>query len=441
MAIDTNQALRNKVIYEVYVRNHSEEGNFKGLQKDLTRIKSLGADIIWLAPIHPIGRIHRKDNLGCPYSIQNYREINPEYGTLDDFKELVTRIHGLGLKIMIDIVFNHTSHDSWLLKHHPEWFFHTANGEIGGKVADWSDVIDLDYTHPELWNYQIETLKFWVNQGVDGFRCDVAPLVPIEFWSMARGKLEMLKPGVIWLAESCDPSFISFLRRQNFIAHSDCELYQAFDITYDYDIYDTFEAYLHGEATLEEYLNLKGRQETIYPANYLKLRFLENHDRARIRSLIFCKAILRQWTAFTFFEKGVTLLYAGQETQDLKTPSLFIRDLVDWSSMNPDFCHFLTTLSAIKKEPILSHGFYQLQSLDKSGVIWASYRSQQHVLHGIFNVEGKCGLLKIDCQDGQYQNLINGANIKIEGGSIELQPVPLIFYGKPREQLRSWPEE
>ena len=427
MANDTCQTLRNKVIYEVYIRNHSAEGTFKGFQKDLARIKSLGVDIIWLMPIHPIGTLQKKGLLGCPYSIQDYREVNPEYGTPDDFRSLVQNIHQYGMQVMIDVVFNHTSHDSWLRNHHLEWFYHNANGEIDTKIEDWTDVIDLDYSHPDLWDYLIDTLKIWALEGVDGFRCDVAPLVPIQFWQAARTELQKVKPGVFWLAESCDPSFIFFLRSQGFIGHSDGEIYQAFDMAYDYDVYHIFKAYLQGQASLEEYLNLKRQQETIYPVSFIKLRFLENHDQARIRSMIFNEKTLRQWTAFAFFEKGVTLLYAGQETLDTKTPSLFNRELVDWSSLNQDFCQFVTTMSAIKKEPILSHGFYQIHKTRQSGVIWASYRYNRQALHGIFNVEGKCGFLEVDCQDGQYRNLIDGKVITVKDGLMELQDEPVIF--------------
>ncbi len=428
MATDTNKNLRNQIIYEVYLRNHSKDGNFNGLLKDLARIKSLGVNIIWLMPIHPIGRINRKGSLGCPYSIENYREINPEYGTLDEFKKLVSIIHDHELKIIIDVVFNHTSHDSWLLKHHPEWFYHNENGKITTKVEDWSDVLDLDYSRQELWNYQIDTLKYWVNQGVDGFRCDVASLLPVQFWSRARSELQQINPDLILLAESLGPSFITDLRGQGFIAHSDCEMYQAFDITYDYDVYDTFQTYLRGQASLEEYLNLKRQQESIYPENYIKLRFLENHDQPRIRSLIPFETTIRQWTAFTFFEKGTTLIYGGQETTDLNTPSLFRPDLVDWSEFNHDFSAFLTKLAIIKKEPILGNGSYQIHRIPQSGVIWASYRYKHQVLHGIFNVEGKCGFLEVDCEDGQYRNLVDGEILVIQDGLVELQTVPVIFY-------------
>jgi Glycosidases len=429
MAFDTDCNLLHKVIYEVYVRNHSRDSNFDGLRKDLPRIKSLGTDIIWLMPVYTIGRICQKKEPGCPYSIQDYRKINPEYGTLEDFNNLAAAIHHHGMKLMMDIVFNHTSHDSWLHANHPQWFYRATGGQTAGKIADWSDVIDLDYNHPQLWDYLIDTLKYWVDQGSDGFRCDVASLIPVQFWLRARYELQKYKPALIWLAESSDPGFISSMRQQGFTSHSDCELYQAFDITYDYDVYGTFQAYLQGQSALEEYLTLKRRQENTFPANYVKLRFLENHDQPRIRSMIHDERAIQQWTAFIFFEKGTTLLYGGQETLDLKAPSLFERDLVDWESLSPYFSNFLTTLSAIKKEPIFSHGYYQIHKTPQSGIVWASYQSKTQILHGIFNVEGKCGFLKMDAGDGIYQNLIDGENIRIQDGMLELQNTPMIFYG------------
>ena len=144
MAKSTIKSLKNDVIYCVYVRNYGENGKFKDVESDLERIKNLGVDIIWLMPINEIGDKNKKGELGCPYAIKNYRIINPEYGTLDDFKELLDRIHELGMKCIIDVVFNHTSPDSNLVEEHPEFFYKNAVGEFANKIGDWSDVIDLD---------------------------------------------------------------------------------------------------------------------------------------------------------------------------------------------------------------------------------------------------------------------------------------------------------
>ena len=189
MAANTNISLRNQVMYCVFVRNYSEEGTFRAVEADLDRIQALGTDIIWLMPIHPIGEKARKGSLGSPYAISDYRKVNPEFGTLEDFQSLVDAIHARGMKCIIDVVYNHTSPDSWLVRNHPEWFYRKADGSMGNHVGDWTDIVDLDYRNQDLWDYQIETLKQWARI-VDGFRCDVAPLIPIEFWKAAREAVE-----------------------------------------------------------------------------------------------------------------------------------------------------------------------------------------------------------------------------------------------------------
>ena len=205
MAVDTEKTLRNQVLYSIYVRNYSEAGTFAAVQADLDRIKALGTDIIWLLPIHPTGEKHRKGTLGSPYAIRDYRAVNPEFGTLDDFRHLVDAIHDRGMKCIIDVVYNHTSPDSWLAEHHPEWFFHKPDGSLGNRFGDWWDVADLDYSHMELWEYQIETLKYWARL-VDGFRCDVASAVPLAFWREAREQVERVRPGED--ADIADADFI-----------------------------------------------------------------------------------------------------------------------------------------------------------------------------------------------------------------------------------------
>jgi glycosidase len=211
MAKLTEAALRNQVVYSVYVRNHSEEGTFKAVEKDLERIKALGVDIIWLLPVHPIGKEARKGGLGSPYANQNYREINPELGSLEDFRSLVQAIHDVGMKCIIDVVYNHTSPDSWLVEHHPEFFYRTPEGKLGNRVGDWGDIVDLDYTSESLWDYQIGSLTMWA-EIVDGFRCDVAPLLPLEFWQRAREEVAAVNPGCLWLSESIEPDFTMHLR-------------------------------------------------------------------------------------------------------------------------------------------------------------------------------------------------------------------------------------
>ncbi len=219
MADNTPKTLRNQIMYQIFVRNYSEEGTFAQVEKDLDRIKALGADIVWFMPIHPIGKEKRKGSLGSPYAISDYRAVNPEFGTLDDFRQLVDAIHERNMKCIIDVVYNHTSPDSVLSKEHPEWFYHKPDGSFGNRVGDWTDIIDLDYSNRELWDYQIETLVQWA-EIVDGFRCDVAPLVPIAFWEQARDAVAAVRPDAIWLSESVEPDFITYMRAQGIAALS-----------------------------------------------------------------------------------------------------------------------------------------------------------------------------------------------------------------------------
>ncbi len=415
MAINTSESYRELVMYSVFVRNYSEEGTFEGVRKDLDRIKALGVDIIWLLPIHPVGKKARKGTLGSPYAISDYRGINPEFGTLDDFRRLVAAIHERGMKCVIDVVYNHTSPDSWLAVNHPEWFYHKPDGSFGNRIGDWSDVIDLDYGNKELWDYQIETLKMWA-EIVDGFRCDVAPLVPLEFWLRARCEVEEVRPGCFWLCESVEPEFITATRAQGMASLSDAELYQAFDAAYEYDIYDSFRGCLTGKNTLERYAGDICRQEYIYPENYVKLRFLENHDRPRAAFLLPDEGRLLAWTAFAYFQKGMTLIYAGQEKGVKHLPSLFDADRVQWDT-GRDFSALMSRLHEIKKDPLFARSSYEVRALP-GGVLMASHSSGGRRCVGIFPVSGGSALVDAALPDGLYTDLISGDTVEVHAGMV-----------------------
>lgn len=416
MAINTKTDLRNQVMYSVYVRNYSEEGTFKEVENDLDRIKNLGVDIIWLMPIHPVGEKARKGSLGSPYAIRNYREVNLEFGTLEDLKSLVNAIHRRGMKCIIDVVYNHTSPDSWLAANHPEFFYKKSDGSMGNRVGDWSDIVDLDYNNKELWNYQIETLKMWA-QIVDGFRCDVAPLIPIEFWLKARKEVAEVNKNCFWLSESIEPEFILELRSRGMVSHSDSEIYQAFDVCYDYDVYRAFRKYLDGKCSLSTYVERVNMQEYIYPANYVKLRYLENHDQARAKAIIDSQEALMNWTAFIYFQKGMTMLYAGQEAENDKTPSLFDKDPVSWNT-NYNLSDYMAALYEIKKNPILKDSVYYLKAFDEEDIMVGMHIKDDKKLVGIFNLKGRKVGIDIELEDGVYKNILNQKDITVENGKI-----------------------
>ncbi len=192
-------------IYEVNIRQYTPEGTFNSFGKYLPQLKELGVGILWLMPINPIGVKNRKGKLGSYYSVRNYKKVNPEFGNLKDFKLLVKKIHKMGMHVIIDWVANHTSWDNVWVKEHPEFYTKDANGNFVPPVADWSDVIDLNYNNKLLWKYMVDAMKYWLTEtNIDGFRCDVAAMVPTEFWNYARKELEKIKP-VFMLAEANEP--------------------------------------------------------------------------------------------------------------------------------------------------------------------------------------------------------------------------------------------
>lgn len=423
MAINTPKSYRNQVMYSVYVRNHTPEGTFQALRRDLGRIKSLGTDIIWLMPIHPIGKVARKGSLGSPYAISDYRAVNPEYGTLEDFKALVDDIHALGMKCIIDVVYNHTSPDSWLVNNHPEWFYHKPDGSFGNHVGDWTDIVDLDYEQKELWDYQIETLKMWA-EIVDGFRCDVAPLLPMAFWRKAREEVEKVRPGCFWLSESVEPGFIRYLRSQGLVAHTDSEVLEVFDAAYDYDIWGTFKAYLEGSAPLGAYAEAVNGQESLYPENYVKLRYLENHDQDRAAYIIPDEKSLLNWTAFLYFQKGMTLLFGGQEVGAAHRPDLFGKDDVNWNG-DQDYSNYLRCLAQLKRDPLFADSSYHVTALPGE-ILLAVHEKNGCKMVGLFSVRGNACQVVAGLPDGRYENLLTGDSVEISGGKLHMDGTPVV---------------
>ena len=351
MAKDTSPSLRASSLYQLFVRNYSTRGDFDSALPAIGEAKRLGFDIIYLTPIHPIGRKARKGSLGSPYAIADYRRVDPQLGGQEGFRRFLDTAHAAGLSVMMDVVFNHTSPDSLLVHEHPEWFVKGPDGGPAPRVADWSDVVDLDYSHRGLRDYLLETLEGWVRFGVDGFRCDVASMVPVDFWVEARSRCATLRevllregPGgpagnrgpLVWLAESVHKEFVDELRSRGIYAACDAELHEAFDLSYDYDGRGELERAWAGELPLSAYFRHLALQRSMFPAHAVKARFLENHDQDRAASR-FQGAGLRNWTLMTMLLEGAFFAYAGQELAIAAKPSLFDHDPVAWEGGDPAF--------------------------------------------------------------------------------------------------------
>lgn len=438
MAQTTPQSIRNLVIYEIYVRNHGPNGTFADVSADLPRIREMGVDVIWFMPIHPIGERHKKGRLGCPYSIRDYREVNPEYGTKEEFRLLVQYAHALGLKVMIDVVYNHTAHDADLIDAHPQWYHRDENGRPVTTVPEWSDVIDLVYDDAALWEYQIETLRQWVRLGVDGFRCDVAPVVPLDFWRRARHEVAQINPHVIWLAESVHVDFILERRRRGLRAHSDGEIHAAFDLSYDYDIWPLWQKAVQEPALVPLYFAALWQQRGLLPAHAVKMRCVENHDQPRIMQQAPSRAQALAWTAFQAFNEGAFLIYAGQESENVHTPDLFDVDKIRWGGYTLQ--SFLTKLCQLKKDPVQQTGQFTL--LTAQPTLSAVWQAADAALYGAFNVAGVVDVMPTPLPDGEYEDLLSepAQTVTVRDGEMAAPETAVILRVPGRLEVSGWRE-
>ena len=308
--------LRNSVIYEIFPRHFSAAGNLNGVTAKLDELKNLGVNVLWLMPIHPIGTKFRKGDFGSPYSIRDYFAIDPNYGTLDDFKTLVNEAHKRDLKIIMDIVANHTSWDSVMITN-KEFYNHDSTGKIITPVPEWTDVVGLNYASPPLRQYMIAMLKYWIQTcDVDGFRCDAAHMVPTDFWEQARAELKQVKPDILFLAEASKPEF----------------LVKAFDL--DYTWVGTLNDIIINGAPATELRQNWEEDRRRFPQGSLHLRISDDHDEARAVARYGIRGALAA-SALMFTLDGVPLLYSGMEVGDATEsgePALFEKLTINWHS-------------------------------------------------------------------------------------------------------------
>ena len=342
---------RQAAIYQVNVRQYSREGTFAAVTAALPRLHDMGVDILWLMPIQPIGRIERKGSLGSYYSVRDYTATNPEFGSLDDVRTLVKAAHALGMKVILDWVANHTAFDHPWVREHKDWYKLDARGEPypvtfneGQPNAEhWSDVTALNYDQPALRDAMIAAMAFWVREaGFDGFRCDVAGLVPTPFWERARRELDAIKP-MFMLAES-----------------DKRELHEgAFDMTYGWDLAGLFAdigAGRAGAAQLRDWLRAEPHG---YPRSAYRMRFTTNHDFNSWNGTdaeLYGDAYL-PLAVLSFTLPGMPLIYGGQEARLGKRLQFFERDPIDWKTheLQPFYSGLLTLKHT---HPALGNGQY-----------------------------------------------------------------------------------
>ena len=350
--------VRDGVIYEIYPRAFSQQGTFNAITARLDELKELGVTILWLMPIHPIGQEKKKGTIGSPYAVRDYYGINPDYGTADDLKRLVREAHARGLKVIIDIVANHTSWDNVLMKH-PEYYKHDAQGNIT-YPHDWYDIAALNYDNVQLRRYMTDMLKHWIREfDLDGFRCDVAGEVPTDFWENARRELEQIKPDIVMLAEAHKPEL----------------QVTAFDLDYSWPLHGALTNVLQGRGRASNLRDEWEKEVKEWPKGALHMRFSDNHDERRAIARFGEQGALAA-SAFVFTLDGVPMIYNGMEVGDTTesgAPALFEKLPIFWpiAERRPEFPKFYKQMMAMRKGSVaLRRGTLEwLKNSDESRVV------------------------------------------------------------------------
>ncbi|MFM7596332.1 MAG: alpha-amylase family glycosyl hydrolase [Flavobacteriales bacterium] len=403
------------VIYEVNVRQFSKEGTFAEVQKALPRLKEMGVDVLWLMPINPIGVKNRKGSLGSYYAVRDYKGVNPEFGTLTDFKSLVKEAHNQGMRLIIDWVANHSSPDNvWLDQGHKDWYTLDSTGNVQPTIGtDWWDVADLNYENQAMRKEMISSMKYWVSEcDIDGFRCDVAGWVPMDFWIQARKELETVKP-LFMLAES-----------------EGADQHQAFDMTYAWEFHHIMNKIAQGKAAPSEILAYH-EKDLEYPKNAIRMYFTSNHDEnswngtemERMGKARFVMAVL------AYAMNGMPLIYNGQETSLNRRLLFFEKDQINWDKM--DMVSFYSRLNALKHRNYLlaaeRYESYDKFELLNDGKVIAitrfsgSFPDEELVFY--LNLSSQKQVLKGPADEkSQWTNVFTGKRFKKANKSFKLAP-------------------
>jgi glycosidase len=310
--------IRQSNIYEVNVRQYTPEGTFKAFEANLPRLKEMGVDILWFMPITPISKVDRKGVLGSYYAVADYTAVNPEFGTLDDWKNLVNKAHELGFKVITDWVANHTGADNRWMQSNPDFFVKKVDGTYAF-AFDWSDTRDLNYQNPVLHDSMIHAMKFWLTETkIDGFRCDVAGEVPRSFWQHCITELKKVKPDIFMLAEAD----VAWLHDAGFNA------------SYGWDGFSKMKKIAKGEASPKVLDTVLQKLDETYPPDYIKMYFTSNHDENSWNKADYATmpgevhapfAVLTQT-----WKNTLPLIYSGQEEPFLDSISFFYKDTISF---------------------------------------------------------------------------------------------------------------
>lgn len=329
-------------IYEVNLRQYTQEGTFKAFEKEMPRLKNMGVKTLWFMPVTPIAQLNKKGSLGSQYAASDYTTINPEFGTMDEFKHMVNEAHRIGFNVIIDWVANHTGWDHVWTKTHPEFYLKDQDGSFH-KASGMDDIIELDYKNQEMRKAMIDAMKFWVKEtNIDGFRCDLASWVELDFWIEARPEVEKLKP-------------LFFIGEYDELENPDYG--KVFDASYSWKWMHKSADYYQKNEPLSELIDLLKQYSAIGDSS-MRSWFTTNHDENSWNGTEFEKYgdITLPMAVFSGTWNGIPLLYSGQELPNLKRLEFFEKDIIDWNGKYEMADFYKTLLNLKSSNPALRGG-------------------------------------------------------------------------------------
>jgi len=414
-------------IYEVNVRQYTAEGTYVAFAKNLPRLKDMGVQILWFMPITPISDKDRLGTLGSYYAAKNYDASNVEFGTMDEFKDLIKEAHQLGFKVIIDFVADHTGNDHPWLTEYPEFYVQGENNDFHHPHG-WTDVSQLNYNVPQVWKYMVNVLKFWVEDcNVDGFRCDMAHLVPLNFWLYAKRKMSKVKEGLFWLGECEEP-----------------EYHKVFDATYTWRWMHATEDFYHGKMNLQSLLTVLYKSVTEFPCNSFRAYFTSNHDENSWNGTEYEKYgdAAQLFAVFSCTWNGIPLIYSGQEMPNKKRLKFFDKDHIEWTNKFElhDFYKTLLTLRSNNKclragDPNILTKIISHPDDHRVFSYLRKYKSNQVLV--ILNCSNEGLNFEVKNVKGVFRNVFGGDDISFETskqvwlnawGYLVFERVPMLTY-------------
>jgi cyclomaltodextrinase len=376
--------LKSGVIYQIFPRSFSPEGNLDGITKRLDDLHGLGVNILWLMPIHPDGQLKKKGSLGSPYAVRDYYAIDPALGTKDDLRRLAREAHHRQMKVIIDMVANHTAWDSVMMAH-PDFYKKDKQGNVTYPY-DWTDVAALDYSNPKLRRYMTDMLVYWIKEfDLDGYRCDAAAEIPTNFWEQARIELDRVKPDIMMLAEASKPDLLR----------------SAFDLDYAWPLLHSLDSVIMDGEPASSLRAVVEQQRLLFPKGALHMRVSDDHDELRATTRYGYPGAIAASAAVMTLD-GVPLIYNGMEVGDStqsRAPALFEPQKIFWQGgeWHPDYPKFYAAVAALRR---------QHTALQQGQLMWVRNSDEQHVLTYIRRTESEQFLVAVNLSDTPFRGTV-----------------------------------